>query len=49
MHADDQALTEELSSYFVDRLNIPQSLIRFLLHAIIIHAGPGSIAVGFFK
>lgn len=49
MHADDQALAEELSSYFMDRLNIPQPLISFLPPAIITHAGPGSIAVGFFK
>ncbi len=49
IHADHQALAEELSSYFTNRLNTPQSLISFLPPAIIRHAEPGSIAVGFFK
>jgi len=49
MHADEQSLAEDLSSYFMNRLNIPQPLISFLPPAIITHAGPGSIAVGFFE
>ena len=49
MHADNPTLAKELSSFFMDRLNIPQPLISFLPPAIITHAGPGSIAVGFFK
>ena len=49
MHADNLTLAKELSSYFMNRLNIPQPLISFLPPAIITHAGPGSIAVGFFK
>ena len=49
MHAGNQALAEELASFFMERLGIPQPLISFLPPAIITHAGPGSIAVGFFS
>jgi len=48
MHADNQAQAEELASYFTNQLNIPEPLISFLPPAIITHAGPGSIAVGYF-
>ena len=48
MHADNQALAEDLSSYFMEQLGIEQPVISFLPPAIITHAGPGSIAVGFF-
>jgi len=49
MHAANLALAEELSTYFIERLNIPKPQISFLPPAIITHAGPGSIAVGFFE
>lgn len=48
MHADNQALAEELSSFFVEQLGIEQPEISYLPPAIITHAGPGSIAIGFF-
>lgn len=49
MHADNPVLADTLSSYFIDRLKISQPLISSLPPAIITHAGPGSIAVGFFN
>jgi DegV family protein with EDD domain len=49
MHADNQILAEELSSFFMGELGIKQPVISFLPPAIITHAGPGSIAVGFFS
>ena len=48
MHAGDLPLAEDLSSYFMGRLNTPQPQISFLPPAIITHTGPGSIAAGFF-
>jgi len=49
MHADNQSLAEELSFFFIDRLKILPPVISSLPPAIITHAGPGSIAVGFFS
>lgn len=49
MHAGSPDLARELSSFFVDHLRIKPPLISYLPPAIITHAGPGSIAVGFFK
>lgn len=48
MHAGTPALAQELSAYFMDQLGIAPPLISYLPPAIITHAGPGSIAVGFF-
>lgn len=49
MHAGNPDLAQELSSYFVDNLSISPPIISYLPPAIITHAGPGSIAVGFFQ
>lgn len=49
MHAGSQELAEELADYFIQNLSIPKPLISYLPPAIITHAGPGSIAVGFFS
>jgi DegV family protein with EDD domain len=49
MHADNQILAEDLASFFMEGLRIPQPVISYLPPAIITHAGPGSIAVGFFS
>jgi DegV family protein with EDD domain len=49
MHAGSLDLALELSNFFVDQLGIDPPLISYLPPAIITHAGPGSIAVGFFS
>jgi DegV family protein with EDD domain len=49
MHAGTPELAQELSSFFVEKLSISPPLISYLPPAIITHAGPGSIAVGFFR
>jgi len=49
MHAGSPELAQELSSFFVTQLNISPPIISYLPPAIITHAGPGSIAVGFFR
>jgi DegV family protein with EDD domain len=48
MHADNLNLAEELAADFKARLNISDPIISDLPPAIITHAGPGSIGVGFF-
>jgi len=48
MHADNQKIAEELSAFFIEKLKLPAPLISNLPPAIITHAGPGSVAVGFF-
>jgi DegV family protein with EDD domain len=49
MHAGTSDLAQELSSFFVERLGTDPPIISYLPPAIITHAGPGSIAVGFFR
>jgi DegV family protein with EDD domain len=49
MHAGTPELALELSKTFKAKLNISQPIISYLPPAIITHAGPGSIAVGFFR
>lgn len=49
MHAGNPDLAQALSSFFVEELDIDPPLISYLPPAIITHAGPGSIAVGFFQ
>ena len=49
MHADHITLAQELASEFEIKLSIPKPHISDLPPAIITHAGPGSIAVGFFE
>ena len=49
MHADNSELANELAAEFERTLLIPTPLISDLPPAIITHAGPGSIAVGFFE
>jgi DegV family protein with EDD domain len=48
MHANEPDLAAELAAYFQEELPIQEPLISSLPPAIITHAGPGSIAVGFF-
>lgn len=48
MHTDNRSLAENLSSYFMNRLTILQSQISYLPPTIISHAGPSTIATGFF-
>ncbi len=48
MHTDVPDQAASLSQYFQERLEIPPPLISNLPPAIITHAGPGAIAVGFF-
>jgi DegV family protein with EDD domain len=48
MHADNAELASDLSQIFAEKLSINPPLISSLPPAIITHAGPGSIAVGFF-
>jgi DegV family protein with EDD domain len=48
MHAGTPDLAQELSSFFTNQLSITPPIISYLPPAIITHAGPGSIAVGFF-
>lgn len=49
MHAGTPDLAQDLSAFFIDRLGIDPPVISYLPPAIITHAGPGSIAVGFFR
>jgi len=49
MHGGTPDLAHEISSFFVEQLGISPPLISYLPPAIITHAGPGSIAVGFFR
>lgn len=49
MHGGTPDLAQELSAFFIDQLGISPPLISYLPPAIITHAGPGSIAVGFFN
>lgn len=49
MHAGTPELAQQLSSFFVDQLKVQPPLVSYLPPAIITHAGPGSIAVGFFN
>ena len=49
MHGGTPDLAQELSAFFVEQLGISPPLISYLPPAIITHAGPGSIAVGFFR
>jgi DegV family protein with EDD domain len=49
MHAGEPKLATELASYFQEELSVQDPLISPLPPAIITHAGPGSIAVGFFS
>lgn len=48
MHAGTPDLAEELKDFFKENLDIEPPIISYLPPAIITHAGPGSIAVGFF-
>lgn len=48
MHAGTPEIAQDLSDYFTGRLGIAPPLISYLPPAIITHAGPGSLAVGFF-
>lgn len=48
MHAGSHELAQQLADFFTGSLGIPQPIISYLPPAIITHAGPGSIAVGFF-
>jgi len=49
MHADNAKLASELSRSFGEELSLKSPLISSLPPAIITHAGPGSIAVGYFE
>lgn len=49
MHAGTPELALNLSAFFVEYLEIDPPIISYLPPAIITHAGPGSIAVGFFR
>jgi DegV family protein with EDD domain len=49
MHAGEPELANDLASFFKGKLPIKELLISSLPPAIITHAGPGSIAVGFFS
>ena len=49
MHAGTPELAGELSAFFSANLNITPPVISYIPPAIITHAGPGSIAVGFFQ
>jgi len=49
MHAGTPELAQDLSSFFGENLEIERPPISYLPPAIITHAGPGSIAVGFFR
>jgi len=49
MHAGSPDLAQDLSDFFVAHLGIKPPLISYLPPAIITHAGPGSLAVGFFR
>lgn len=49
MHAGSFDLADQLSDFFSERLSIPAPQTSYLPPAIITHAGPGSLAVGFFS
>lgn len=49
MHSDVPDQATSLSQYFQERLEVPPPIISNLPPAIITHAGPGAIAVGFFQ
>lgn len=49
MHAGSHELADELADFFSRELSIPKPPTSYLPPAIITHAGPGSIAVGFFS
>jgi DegV family protein with EDD domain len=49
MHADNSELANALAAEFEKTLLIPTHLVSDLPPAVIAHAGPGSIAVGFFE
>lgn len=49
MHAGNSELATDLSQFFQEKIKLPPPLIHDLPPAIITHAGPGSIAVGFFS
>jgi len=49
MHAGSHELADDLADYFAHELSIPKPPSSYLPPAIITHAGPGSIAVGFFS
>lgn len=49
MHAGSHQLADELADDFAKNLSIKRPRTSYLPPAIITHAGPGSIAVGFFK
>lgn len=48
MHADNKTEAENLAKFFSSEFNISPPPITFLPPAIITHAGPGALAVGFF-
>jgi DegV family protein with EDD domain len=48
MHAGSPELASDLSRFFSENLPNTKPIISYLPPAIITHAGPGSIAVGFF-
>lgn len=49
MHAGTPDLAQSLSEFFAEHLKLEPPIISYLPPAIITHAGPGSIAVGFFR
>jgi DegV family protein with EDD domain len=49
MHAENHGLAEDLASFFKLEFGISDPIISDLPPAIITHAGPGSVAVGFFR
>ena len=49
MHAGNPELASDLSHFLQENIILPPPLIHDLPPAIITHAGPGSIAVGFFS
>lgn len=49
MHADVRDTALSLSEHFQERLDIPPPQISHLPPAIITHAGPGALGIGFFK
>lgn len=49
MHSGTPELARDLVEFFTSRLAVTSPLLSYLPPAIITHAGPGSIAVGFFS
>ncbi len=49
MHAAVPGQAAELAAFFQSKLGIPKPVISDLPPAIVTHAGPGAIAVGFFQ